>query len=156
MTGFDGLAKLPKAGYPPDYRRITLSQFRELVTAVGSVGQREARNVSKAFDCNDDGNLDMREFECGVAILFAPRNVSSIGPLPLWFRIFDADASGTLDRVETHNLLQSTIRLGQSGNSDQALVSELVHTLFRNNSSQQLTLDALIAALEARVHSVLG
>lgn len=174
IAGFDAAAAVER-GRPPDYRYVTFGQCSDILATLtatfGNFSNDRATKVFLAFDWDASGTLDLREFISCAAILYCvgagceagdpdeaarqkcSSNSSGDWLISLWFRAFDFDMSGTLDRNECRHLLESVLGLRRSSDdgitSETSSVNKLVTELFHGQSSQQLSEQDMHTVLDA-------
>jgi len=82
---------------------ISKAQFQK---ALGLKDSIITERIFKVFDINGDGQIDFREFICGLSI-FSAGTVEE--KLAFSFRIYDFDGDGFIDKAELYEMLKASL-----------------------------------------------
>nr|XP_004663998.1 guanylyl cyclase-activating protein 3 [Jaculus jaculus] len=125
----------------------TLHEFKALLGLQG-LNQKANQHVDRVyntFDMNKDGFIDVKEFIAAVN-LFVRGKVEQ--KLRWYFKLYDADGNGSIDRKELLNIFLAV----QALNGQQTLHPEdLVNVVLRKtdvDNDGQLTLEEFVSGME--------
>ncbi|XP_032262390.1 guanylyl cyclase-activating protein 3 [Phoca vitulina] len=131
--------------YPSDLQ--TLHEFKTLLDLQGlnSKANQHVDQVYNTFDMNKDGFIDFLEFIAAVNLVIRGKMEQK---LKWYFKLYDADGNGSIDKKELLNIFMLVQALGgQRTLSPEEFTNLVFHEIDINNDGE-LTLEEFINGTE--------
>jgi len=97
---------------------VDRAAFTRALTAIGITDKLLIEQHFSAFDVDKNGEIDFREFACGLSIVLKGTPEER---LKLMFNSYDLDGDGVLDKIELYNMIKSSTKNSGQDVSDTVL-----------------------------------
>ncbi|XP_061192043.1 neurocalcin homolog [Saccostrea echinata] len=132
--------------WPKGY--LTLDEFEKMYIGFFPKGDASkfARHVFRAFDVNDDGHVDFREFICG----FSATLRGTVEQKLKWaFKIYDADKNGFISKSEMKDIISAIHRIAgtMTDTGNEQSIQQKIEQVFQQmdkNHDEQISLDEFL------------